>query len=262
VDRPRLLGLDLDGTLLRSDGTLSDRTRRVLKAVAAAGVEIVVVTARPPRFVAPIAVELDLGAVALCANGAIDYDLGSGKWLAVRPLSRSTAWRVVTSLAVPDVRFAVETGERVVHELGFTIGDFPDVRFAARDAADMFDMGIPIVKLLARSATRDADDLVAAARTAVGDDIEATQSGGRGLLEISAPGVSKVAGLARLCAERGISRDEVMAFGDMPNDLAMLRWAGTGYAVANAHPSVRAAAAHHTASNDEDGVAQVLETLA
>jgi hydroxymethylpyrimidine pyrophosphatase-like HAD family hydrolase len=73
--------------------------------------------------------------------------------------------------------------------------------------------------------------------------------------------VSKVAGLARLCAERGIASDEVWAFGDMPNDLAMLRWAGTGYAVANAHPDVLVAVSRHTAANDEDGVAAVLETL-
>jgi hydroxymethylpyrimidine pyrophosphatase-like HAD family hydrolase len=221
-----------------------------------------VVTARPPRFVAPIAVELDLGAVALCANGAIDYDIGSGRWLALRPLSRTTAWRTVTALAGPDVGFAVETGERVVYEHGaFVPGDSPDVRLGVRDLVDLFDAGTPIVKLLVRSLSRNADELVAVARAAVGDEVEATHSGGRGLLEISAPGVSKVAGLARLCAERGIAADEVMAFGDMPNDLDMLQWAGAGYAVANAHPSVLAAVARRTASNDDDGVAQVLEAL-
>jgi len=62
-----------------------------------------------------------------------------------------------------------------------------------------------------------------------------------------------------LAAERGISAEEVVAFGDMPNDLPMLTWAGLGVAVANAHPSVLAAADEVTASNDDDGVAQVLD---
>jgi Cof subfamily protein (haloacid dehalogenase superfamily) len=261
VDRPRLVALDLDGTLLRSDGSLSERTRRALKTVAAAGVELVVVTARPPRYVAPIAAELELGAVALCANGAIEYDLGTGRWRASRPLPEAAARRVVEVLSGPEVGFAVETGARVVYEPGFVPGDSLDLRLAVADREEMFAVGRPLVKLLVRSTARGSDELLAAARAALGDEVECTHSGGRGLVEVSAPHVSKVAGLARLCAQRGIGPDQVMAFGDMPNDLAMLRWAGTGYAVANAHPDVLAAVSRHAAGNDSDGVAAVLETL-
>jgi hydroxymethylpyrimidine pyrophosphatase-like HAD family hydrolase len=81
------------------------------------------------------------------------------------------------------------------------------------------------------------------------------------LLEISAAGVSKASALARLCRQRGIEREDVIAFGDMPNDLPMLAWAGHAVAVANAHPEVIAAADEVTASNDESGVALVLERL-
>ena len=84
---------------------------------------------------------------------------------------------------------------------------------------------------------------------------------GPALLELSAAGVSKATTLARLCAELGVDAADVVAFGDMPNDLPMLAWAGTAYAVANAHPSVLAAVERRAASNDEDGVAQVLEQL-
>ena len=79
-----------------------------------------------------------------------------------------------------------------------------------------------------------------------------------GLVEISAAGVTKAAALARVCDRLGIDAADVVAFGDMPNDLALLAWAGTSYAVSNAHPSVLAAADHVTASNDEDGVAEAL----
>ncbi len=95
----------------------------------------------------------------------------------------------------------------------------------------------------------------------LGDAVEITHSSSAGLLEISAPGVSKATTLGRFCAEIGIAREQVLAFGDMPNDLAMLAWAGTAYAVANAHPQVLATVSRHTASNDDDGVARVVEVV-
>ena len=78
---------------------------------------------------------------------------------------------------------------------------------------------------------------------------------------MSAAGVSKASTLELLCEERGIGADEVVAFGDMPNDLAMLQWAGTSYAMANAHPSVLALAERTAPPNEQDGVATVLEEL-
>jgi hydroxymethylpyrimidine pyrophosphatase-like HAD family hydrolase len=87
-----------------------------------------------------------------------------------------------------------------------------------------------------------------------------TPTGGA-LLEISASGVSKATTLARLCEQQGIGRHEVVAFGDMPNDLPMLAWAGTAFAVANAHADVLSAVDRRTASNDQDGVALVVEDL-
>ena len=81
------------------------------------------------------------------------------------------------------------------------------------------------------------------------------------LLEVSAPGVTKGTTLAHLAAEWGIDQRDVVAFGDMPNDVDMLRWAGWGYAVGNAHPSVLAVADEHAPSIADDGVAQVLERL-
>jgi hydroxymethylpyrimidine pyrophosphatase-like HAD family hydrolase len=100
------------------------------------------------------------------------------------------------------------------------------------------------------------------ARAVAGHLAEFTHSNSTdGLLEISAAGVSKAAALARFCDERGIGREDVVAFGDMPNDLPMLEWAGHGVAVANAHPEVLAAADEVTATNDDGGVAIVLERL-
>jgi hydroxymethylpyrimidine pyrophosphatase-like HAD family hydrolase len=78
------------------------------------------------------------------------------------------------------------------------------------------------------------------------------------LIEISAPGVTKGGALAELCGRLEVAADEVVAFGDMPNDVPMLRWAGTSYAVANAHPDAIASASHRAPANHDDGVAVVL----
>jgi hydroxymethylpyrimidine pyrophosphatase-like HAD family hydrolase len=120
--------------------------------------------------------------------------------------------------------------------------------------------GAPAVKLMLRHPELSADALLAHARELLGDLAEVSHSSAHdALLEISAPGVSKASSLAQLCARAGIASGEVMAFGDMPNDLPMLVWAGRGVAVANAHPDVLAAADEVTGSNDESGVAAVLE---
>jgi hydroxymethylpyrimidine pyrophosphatase-like HAD family hydrolase len=94
----------------------------------------------------------------------------------------------------------------------------------------------------------------------VGDDAVATWSG-EGLVEISAPGVTKAATLSLVADELGVAAPDVVAFGDMPNDLPMLEWAGTAYAMANADPLVLQAADHLAPSNDHDGVARVLASL-
>ena len=98
-------------------------------------------------------------------------------------------------------------------------------------------------------------------RCAVGELVSVTHSNSKGLIEASALGVSKATVVAELAARYGIGAESVLAFGDMPNDLPLLSWAGTSCAVANAHPEVRAAATHVIGSNNEDGVAAYLEKV-
>ena len=120
----------------------------------------------------------------------------------------------------------------------------------------------PSVKLMLRHGDLMADELLQRARELVGHLAELSHSNSSdSLLEIAAAGVSKASALTRVCAERGIVSDEVVAFGDMPNDLPMLRWAGHAVAVANAHPDLLAAADEVTTANDDAGVARVLERL-
>ena len=120
---------------------------------------------------------------------------------------------------------------------------------------------VPAVKLLARSASYGPDDFAALVSRTLGGIAEATHSSSSALVEISAAGVTKAAGLAWLCEREGFTAADVVAFGDMPNDLPLLAWAGRSVAMGNAHPAVREIADEVALTNDEDGVAVYLEKL-
>jgi Cof subfamily protein (haloacid dehalogenase superfamily) len=260
MSTPRLVATDLDGTIVRSDGTISDRTRRALAAVEESGAVLVLVTGRPPRWMPPIVEATGHRGVAICANGALVYDLHTATVVRHSLLSPRVLADVVTRLRrdLPGIAFAVER-----HDTGFAHEPAYRPRW---DSSDEKSTGTVeqlaaggVVKLLARHEEMDADQLLATAYRSVGDLATLTHSSSDGLLEISAAGVSKASGLASLTDELGIDADDVLAFGDMPNDLPMLAWAGRSVAVANAHPEVLAAADEVTTSNDDDGVAAVLD---
>ena len=122
-------------------------------------------------------------------------------------------------------------------------------------------MEAPALKLIVRLPPPAPPGTAEAVQAVVGDRGLVTHSIDESFLEISHPAVHKAATVERLLLAGGIERHEVVAFGDMPNDLELIRWAGLGVAVANAHPAVLAMADEVTGSNDDDGVAQVLERL-
>lgn len=259
--RPRLVVSDLDGTLVRTDGSVSARTVDAIAAVQRAGIRWVIATARPPRWMDDLAGVVGRGGVAICSNGAFVYDVSRRTVEAERSLPSQVAAELVGDLraALPGIAFALECRDGFAREHGFFDEHREGFGRRADDALDLVDM--PVGKLLARSPSTDHADFFASVADVVGDRAVMAYSGATGLAEISAAGVTKASVLDTWCAELGVAPQDVWAFGDMPNDLAMLRWAGTAYAVANAHPDVLAAADHVIATNDEDGVAQVLESL-
>jgi Cof subfamily protein (haloacid dehalogenase superfamily) len=262
MDHTRLVASDLDGTLLRPDETVSDRTRAALTAARAAGITVVLVSGRPPRSLGPIAERIGVGGTAICANGAVVWDLDSGTLVDHTPLAADLATRLVHALrqAIPGALFAVELERGFGREAGWSDGRalIPSPDALEADALELITG--PVTKLLVRHPTMAFAEVAERARAAVGDDAVVTWAGLR-LVEISAAGVTKASALERLCRRLGIAASEVVAVGDMPNDLAMLDWAGTGVAVANAAREVLDAADEVTAANTEDGVALVLERI-
>ncbi|MFR0358703.1 HAD hydrolase family protein [Streptomyces sediminimaris] len=268
---PRLIATDLDGTLLRDDKSVSPRTVAALAAAEKAGIEVFFVTGRPARWMDVVSDHVHGHGLAICGNGAAVVDLhggpGAHRFVKVRELARDNALDAVRLLrdAAPGTMYAVEQtyGFHQEPEYPKLHMEIPDHLAPAEEllAPDGPGGDEPVLKILAHHPSLDPDGFLTTARLAIGARASVTRSSPSALLEISGPGVSKASTLALCCAERGISHEEVVAFGDMPNDVEMLTWAGRSFAMGNAHPDVIAAASGRTVANNDDGVAVVIERM-
>ncbi|TVT33358.1 HAD family phosphatase [Amycolatopsis rhizosphaerae] len=268
MEAPLLIASDVDGTLLDAYERMSARTKAVVRRASEAGVPVVLASGRPPRWIPAVAREAGLTGFAVCANGAVLYDIGNDLVVEVNGLlSPMQLADVVNELerALPGAGFAAERiGTRAldpgVHNLvidrGYRNpwGDGEGVQVARAEI-----IGHPAMKLLVSRPGMSSDEMFEVAGAVLDDSVDITFSAGSGLIEIAAHGITKATGLAAVAARLDVPADRIVAFGDMPNDVEMLRWAGHGVAMANAHPAVRAAADEITGPNTEDGVAQVLE---
>lgn len=260
---PRLVATDLDGTLLLPDGTVSARTRAALRACAAAGLPVVLATARPARVVRGLAAALGLSGPAVCLGGAQVVDLASGALVAEQRLPDAVAARVAAGLraAVPDVLLVLEVGFDVHVEPGFALDSWGFAHIAEHVVErSLHPVGDGVTALLAGHPQRGLDELTRIAEEAAAGEATVTRSGGPHV-EVFARGVTKASGLSRVCARLGVAAADVVAVGDEVNDLPMLAWAGRGVAVANAVPAVLRAADERVPANVDDGVAVLLEGL-
>lgn len=256
---PRVVATDLDGTLLRSDGTISPRTAGVIAELEAAGTDVVFVTARPPEWLDELAGAVGAHGTAICANGAFVYDVPSRSILESDVLDPSLVARLAAELrgVLPAASFAVQGPGGLLSESHFPLlwPSAPTWRVA--ETVEEF-LEVPIAKLMVQCAATPVDRFLDRVDEVLAGRAHVSHSGAPELAEVSAAGVTKSGALARWCAARGIDAAAVWAFGDMPNDLDMLAWAGTSFAVAGAHADVLAAADHVVGANDDDGVAEVL----
>lgn len=271
----RLVATDLDGTLLRPDGSVSAFSVDTFARARAAGITVVFVTGRPVRWLPVVAEATGHDGIAICANGAVVLDLRTGAVLQQHPMAADALDEVVRTLRreVPGIAFAAEwlDGDALgaprdgefAHESGY------QPRLAAPGATRADDIrevaaGHGVVKLLARvpGSGHDADSLLEHALGHVAHLVSVTHSNSDDvLLEMSAAGVTKGSTLATLAIELGLVADQVAAIGDMPNDVPMITWAGVGLAVRGAHPRVLASADAELPGPDEDGVARFVDAV-
>jgi Cof subfamily protein (haloacid dehalogenase superfamily) len=253
---PRLILVDLDGTLVGADQKVSARNAAALERATAAGARVVIATGRPVRLVAPIRESLG-HSIALCYNGAIVLDLATNTVIDAHLLDGRVFQRAIEKVRESGLEFVVavegmpDVGIRA--EFGFREG----FEMPRGTLAEICDSGV--VKGLVRAMDDQFVPTWDAFSLGFRDELEVTRSGIVGLIEISRAGVSKGGVIDELARGWGIDASEAIAFGDMPNDLEMFRWAGRSVAMGNAEPEVKLAATEVGAHHDEDAVAQVLE---
>ena len=258
----RLVATDLDGTLLRSDDTVSERTRDALAAATAAGAAHLVVTGRAVPWTRHILDELGYDGLAVCGQGAQVYDAGAHRLLTSVTLDRQLAGVALAKIEAevgPLYLAASRDGldGEVLTGPGYALkGRLPAVPFT--DAGDLW--AAPLNKIYIQHPDLTDDELAEAAHRAAGGFVTVAMAG-EGIVELLPLGLSKARGLSIAARRLGLKAADTIAFGDMPNDVPMFAWASYGVAMANAHEELRAVANEVTSSNDEDGIAVVLERL-
>lgn len=265
--KPRLVASDVDGTLLDQHERVSERTRRAVLAMVAGGTPFVLSTGRPPRWISPVVDELGFAPMCVCANGAVIYDSGTDRILDAQTLSSETLHRLaeIAYDALPGCGLAAERVGASAHDAAtpqFVSSPGYEHAWLNPDNTEVSKsevLDVPAVKLLIRLSSASSGDMVAALEPLIGGRADLTFSTDNGLIELSAPGVSKASGLAIVAERLSVVPDDIAAFGDMPNDVPMLKMVGLGVAMGNAHPEAIAAANEVTTTNADDGVARVLE---
>lgn len=260
--RPRLIAIDLDGTLLRRDKRPSPRTRRALDIAASRGCRVVIATGRSYDILRLFCEGIALNAPQITYNGAVVHD----------PMANRELYQCLVPPAFtrPTVEFFLTQGVPVGY---FTPGElFLDRRLAPEDwvprpltPPTLVDdvravADLPCIKVVGGSPGGVITRIRPLAEDRFGRDLYVTRTASD-LLEFLHPDVSKGAALARIADTLSIEREDVVAFGDSHNDLGMLQFAGVGVAMGNASDELKEAADIVTASNEEDGIAVALERL-
>lgn len=268
---PRLIASDIDGTLLNSSDRVPREVREVIARATQAGTQVCLATGRPHRWIGMVLDQLPIRPLCVTSNGAVLYDSATQKVLERHELLPETMAEVVeaASCALRDHGGVAIGAERVParidapEEEAFIISPgyfhtWEEQGFGTGTEEEVISQ--PAVKLILRNASMKAPQMFSLIAPYV-DSSKAhlTYSMHAGLLEVAAPGVNKALGVAELARRYGVGQDEVIAFGDMPNDIEMLSWAGTGVAMGNAATVVKEAADIITTSNDEAGLAHVLQ---
>lgn len=258
----RLIATDLDGTLLRSDDSVSGRTREALAAATAAGATHLVVTGRSVPWTRHILDDLGYQGLAVCGQGAQVYDAGAHRLLTSVTLDRQLAGLALAKIEAevgPLFLAASRAGldGEMLARPGHTLADrLPTIPFT--DVSDLWTA--PLNKIYIQHPTLTDDELAEASSRVAGGLVTVSMAGA-GIVELLPLGLTKAIGLSLAARRLGLKAADTIAFGDMPNDIPMFAWSARGVAMANAHEELKAVADEVTSSNEEDGIAVVLEGL-
>ncbi|EST26029.1 HAD family hydrolase [Streptomyces niveus] len=259
----KLVATDLDGTLLGEDHTVSARTREALTAATAAGAAHIIVTGRAVPWTRGILDDLGYDGLAVCGQGAQVYHAGEHRLLTSVTLDRQVAVVALSKIEAEVGPLALAASRDgldgdVLIGPGYQVQDGPLPSLRLDDRAEMWTQ--PINKVYIQHPELSDDALAKVARETAGGMVAVVMAG-PGVVEILPLGLSKATGLSLAARRLGVTAADTIAFGDMPNDIPMFGWARHGVAMANAHEALKAVADEVTASNEDDGIAVVLEKL-
>ncbi|MGP3951332.1 HAD family hydrolase [Streptomyces sp. 7N604] len=259
----QLIATDLDGTLLRGDETVSQRSRDALAAATAAGASHIVVTGRAVPWVRHILDDLGYRGLAVCGQGGQVYHAGEHRLLTSVTLDRQLAGLALAKIEAETGPLALAASRdglegEVLAGPGYRVqeGPLPVVPF--EDPAELWSA--PLNKIYLQHPELGDDELARVALEVAGHFVGVTMAG-EGIVELLPLGLTKATGLSLAARRLGLTGADTIAFGDMPNDIPMFGWAAYGVAMAGAHDELKAVADEVTASNEEDGIALVLERL-
>ena len=263
MKRPKLIALDMDGTMLDGESRLTERTKRALRAAQDAGIRVVAATGR--MYPSAMIHINDVGIKGACIfyNGALIRDTATGETLYQRYLGRELAADILSFF----------------HDRGWYVQMYCDDRLVVMDDADerckfyenicgqkavalgerFWTCGCDSAKMLGVSFDKELfSKMCEDVRREFGSRIYQATSW-NAFIEMVHPSVNKAESLRRVCELYGVAREDVMAIGDGGNDAEMIRWAGTGVAMGNARDAVKEAADIVAPPNTEDGSAQIVE---
>jgi Cof subfamily protein (haloacid dehalogenase superfamily) len=263
TDAPRLLVVDVDGTLLDSHKRVTDAAAAAIARLRAGGVDVVLATGRLPAGIAATCRRLNLSGPQVCAHGAVVADPLTGEVVASRPLSPAEV--------TEHLQFAhdLEVDAIVADAGGFRVTELrPDFERLFVPFDEPLPRLVDETELLAGSPVKTYLDtgseryraVLEAAEERLGDRFTITSPDGHSV-ELLAHGVTKLSGLRAAAAARGIDASEFVAVGDGPNDVPLLQVAQISVAMGQAPAEVRAAATFVTESNDQEGLAQALAAI-
>lgn len=243
---PLLVASDIDGTFIDSRERVTPRLRQAVTRMLRRGTPLVLATGRPARWLQPVLEQLPVQPLCVCANGAVIYDSGRDEVVAANTLKPETLRYVVkhareAARSIGGIGIAAEragtSANDAIDEL-FVVAPSYDHAWESDEHGELAEEAVlsePATKLLLRNSDVNSAQLYELVAPAIDASLaHVTYSMPDGLLEVSAPGVTKRAGLEYVSELVGATAKDVVCFGDMPNDIEMLSWAGTGVAMGNA----------------------------
>ncbi len=278
--RPRLLAVDIDGTMIRSDGTLSLAVKDALHRAVGSGIHVVPTTGRPEAVARDIVAASELDQYWIFANGAVTRHLARNETVRGFWIEREVALDVVAAVRDrrPDLGFAVEFESSLAYEVGFEAVVPNPLPVPAVDRIEpiletgsdriqkllLFDPSVPFDPTLdevGKHRQRQRLDVMFSVVGEVARDRAVPSYSGLPFVELAARHVTKALALAALADQLTLSAHHVVAVGDNHNDIPMLEWAGVGLAMGNATDDAKKAADRTIGSNDDDGLAHAINDL-